>query len=743
MPQTRLPRALAMGIGIGIDENSTARDPLQRHRGQRRHQRRRQIWGCAASGLLGVFLLQIATYCAINEGHRGLLIRHYNYDCGSGCDSNSVSVSVNEKERPRFSTSSILSSLSWKKTMFSFLRYDKNDDDELALQDALETRRIQMRNNAGGSDNVFNLFPDTKSMLIVGGSDGSGTRAVVEVLRGLGTMVVSDDPETFDVHAAEIVNSLSGRTSTGWPSLIERFFSNFGREGVFPSVAESSSNNSNSKRASANYHWPPPSEQLEHEIQKDIANGIQADVDRLIGHWNDKYASMIKFVPIISDPTSQRSHVRASARDVTYAIKAPSSMLVLPLFTSMQQQHLEPQRKRPLKFLHVVRDGRDVAMSDNQSPVMKFYNLTYPPIHPRRDSLASFISSTTIESSNNTNNTNRSSNDHRPTTPDDASIMHAKAIQLWNDWNLNVYRWANDPKHSGRDVEYMWVRSEDLLIAGSQERLDALTALARFVGSTMTQDELCATSLRDTRDYGQSTSTNTKSHAKTKILHRGGGNEDIIAKWALQNRDTEKRKQQEELLLQQHQQQQRPWRRLTEDKQGNVFAEEYSSWKIVVDATLAKNPKEEVRLLLFDSLIHKGEELLVEQRLPISIQRSDSESILVELKRRIKDLKFRYRERRKLTHDKLVAAQTKENINIQSTGADKSSLNTIQNRYGKWKTLLEDKTSLREFFYKEGEEGLNLFGYHPHRQTRYTDVDLSTTSCGISTDLSNEQIKDQ
>ena len=31
----------------------------------------------------------------------------------------------------------------------------------------------------------------------------------------------------------------------------------------------------------------------------------------------------------------------------------------------------------PFRYLHVVRDGRDIALSENTSPVRKFYNIIY------------------------------------------------------------------------------------------------------------------------------------------------------------------------------------------------------------------------------------------------------------------------------------------------------------------------------------------------------------------------------
>lgn len=60
------------------------------------------------------------------------------------------------------------------------------------------------------------FFAEQEAMpvLVVGGSDGSGTRAFVDALRELGVVVVADDAETFDVHASEMFSH------KGWPGLV-------------------------------------------------------------------------------------------------------------------------------------------------------------------------------------------------------------------------------------------------------------------------------------------------------------------------------------------------------------------------------------------------------------------------------------------------------------------------------------------------------------------------------------------
>ena len=51
----------------------------------------------------------------------------------------------------------------------------------------------------------------TDNIMVVGGTDGSGTRRVVQLLTKLGVTIVSEDPETYDIHA-----DLFG----GWPQVV-------------------------------------------------------------------------------------------------------------------------------------------------------------------------------------------------------------------------------------------------------------------------------------------------------------------------------------------------------------------------------------------------------------------------------------------------------------------------------------------------------------------------------------------
>ena len=124
---------------------------------------------------------------------------------------------------------------------------------------------------------------------------------------------------------------------------------------------------------------------------------------------------------------------------------------------------------------HCSYSGRDVALSDNQSPVIKFYNVTY------RD----------YENRSNTWN---------------GDLYPVKAMQLWNDWNLQVQTYGED--HSST-IDYLLIRSEDLLHETS--RFESWQQLADFVGSQFSPKEICCLSRKTIRDQGASVAHNPKN----------------------------------------------------------------------------------------------------------------------------------------------------------------------------------------------------------------------------------------
>lgn len=84
------------------------------------------------------------------------------------------------------------------------------------------------------------------------------------------------------------------------------------------------------------------------------------------------------------------------------------------------------------KFLHVVRDGRDIAFSGNQTPVEKFYADVFP-----KGSRESGLKEDAL-----------------------------KAMALWDNWNSGVYQWAASEKEKEKGdpgMDYLLLHAEDLI----------------------------------------------------------------------------------------------------------------------------------------------------------------------------------------------------------------------------------------------------------------------------------------
>jgi len=156
-------------------------------------------------------------------------------------------------------------------------------------------------------DHFLHLSPQQHQkrppVLIVGGSDGSGTRAVVQVLQQLGVPFIMDDPTTKDVHAQEIYSK------QGWPALIQDLFS---------------------MTHSPNFEWDDltlAKRQVILEKMKPFAKSL-----------NRKYR-MARDRQKMETPNANTS--------VLLAFKAPVSMLALPVLTQLLGNVL---------FLQVVRE---------------------------------------------------------------------------------------------------------------------------------------------------------------------------------------------------------------------------------------------------------------------------------------------------------------------------------------------------------------------------------------------------
>ena len=307
--------------------------------------------------------------------------------------------------------------------------------------------------------------PDATTLpyLVIGGSDGSGTRAVVNTLIELGAFIHVEDRTTMDIHGSEMFHR------GGWPPLVNLIM-NYTRSGNYEAS-----------------DLPPDVREMAVQQLKRLKAGIDKRAKGPKGHMKR----------MIFDKMAVGIHI---------GWKAPVSMLLLPLLR---------EAFGPIKFLHVVRDGRDVSFSDNKSPVKKFYNTYYGK--PEENEL--YLSKYYMQRRDKVRTPFEAARMHQeghegripvsplppPKTgapvPDDDKTLTIRAMELWNDWNYQVNQYGNSHA-DGSTFDYLVIRSEDLV--NPDTKLDALLQLADFVGSQHSLRDLCCHSKREVKDMGKS-----------------------------------------------------------------------------------------------------------------------------------------------------------------------------------------------------------------------------------------------
>jgi len=289
--------------------------------------------------------------------------------------------------------------------------------------------------------------------LIVGGTDGSGTRSVVCLLDALGVPMVVDNERTLDAEAKEVGNidvkdpaeAKGWRTIRGWPAVVR------------PVLGQT---------RSADFD---PSQ---------LPGNLRATVQRrLLRFW----AAMTR-----RGVASRRHMGERASKAVSWGFKAPVSMLILPLL-------FELDGANEIRFLHVVRDGRDIAFSGNQSPITKFYNVTFPP--------------------------DEDGGEHWNQYKDTPEV---RGIELWSLWNVQILEWerrtANHTESQRKKFRYMVLRVENLVTAGLEARHSIIREIANFVGSQISDAEICCLANKEQQSLG----SHTKENRNTPVESRFG-----------------------------------------------------------------------------------------------------------------------------------------------------------------------------------------------------------------------------
>jgi hypothetical protein len=200
---------------------------------------------------------------------------------------------------------------------------------------------------------------DHRPILIVGGSDGSGTRAIVDTLRQLGALVVADDPESFDFHAVGLFQH------QGWPGLINAVINvthtaDFEWEDLIRLSSQGHADNIRTEIMSlmrllrSKYDLSKRNFRRAYE-QRLEKEGLYVPVKGLSEHRRDNKQhkgrpfNELRAAALGKQPTM----FPAFANSISFVIKAPVSMLILPLFCKFYGKFYVGEH---IKFLHVIRE---------------------------------------------------------------------------------------------------------------------------------------------------------------------------------------------------------------------------------------------------------------------------------------------------------------------------------------------------------------------------------------------------
>lgn len=168
----------------------------------------------------------------------------------------------------------------------------------------------------------------SNEILIVGGTDGSGTRRVVQILTQIGVKMVSEDPETYDIHA-DILG--------GWPPVVNDVLKH-------------------TKSLNYNPHDLPA------HLYRKTKSSLQRLIDKAVIDSRKPTSYQLAVGGALPNP------IGIASSSISFGFKAPVAMTLSPWWAEVIPN---------FKLLHVLRDGRDIAFSANQGPVEKFYNIMY------------------------------------------------------------------------------------------------------------------------------------------------------------------------------------------------------------------------------------------------------------------------------------------------------------------------------------------------------------------------------
>lgn len=268
--------------------------------------------------------------------------------------------------------------------------------------------------------------------------------------------MVSEDPETYDIHA-----DLVG----GWPVLVNPVINHFRSLSYNPVL-----------------------------LPSNILSKLTNDLNKLINKATEDSNKSQSFKLAVGGALPKTKN--ANTAYIKFGFKAPVAMTIVPALYELQNN---------LKFLHVLRDGRDISFSANQGPVNKFYNTMYGSIG-KTDPITN------------------------------------KAMRLWSDWNVQLNQWAKSivldkeketeiDKDKSKSFGYLALHVEDIVSKDISVKYAAIYQLATWVGSDLTQEQICCVSLSDSSFMGSHDRTDKNKVSEDQVNNRYG-------KWKTKPKET-------------------------------------------------------------------------------------------------------------------------------------------------------------------------------------------------------------
>jgi hypothetical protein len=250
-------------------------------------------------------------------------------------------------------------------------------------------------------------------------------------------------------------------------------------------------------------------------------------------------------------------------------------------------------------------------------------------------------------------------------------------MQLWNDWNLQVQRWALAHPNL---IDYLVMRSEDLLFP--ETRFSCFQALAAHVGSTMisTQDLCCQSRLESMVDYGKSS-----IHSETHNDFFGKSKEERFVSSTEQysHRLIEKTKQQQD--------------------RSNHYDSQSSA------LTLEKLQQEEIELLRLASYFREREMAL--EKLDASLQTREESLKRLEASLKELDASVLQQQQKEQHHDDTTQQRQRR---LQQEEEIPAVAAHLKNNFTKWKQTIEQKgesmdTKLLQHMISVGKEMVKVY----------------------------------